>query len=156
MHNYYLGSLSNRSKYLLIGLLLLGVFAYITTTVFIKQYERMNGCRANRLPLRIDDVSINAAQSQEMLVLLKRFADKNAFDVEAGYYGIKGDYFSIWMDRKDVEVLSSNSSERGEFQIAFYNNDCIHPAALADTDGLFSDLKIILSEIPNIKISERK
>src|SRR5258706_10785980 len=99
----------------------------------------MNGCRANRLPLRIDDVSINAAQRQEMLVLLKSFADKNAFYVETAYYGIKGDYFTIWMDRKDVELFPSNSSERAEFQITFYNNACIHPAPLADTDDLFSD-----------------
>lgn len=140
----------------LISYFLLASFFFCITIAGVLILDKtVNGCQVDRSPIKIVDVSVDGSQSREMLVQFMRFAEKNDISVEVNYYGIKGDYFSIWMDRQDVEVFATNSSERGEFQIAFYNNDCFHPTHTEDVNLLFNDLKSILSEIPNIKITER-
>jgi hypothetical protein len=148
--------LSKPSIHKLISYFLLASFFFCIAIVGVLIWDKtVNGCRVDRSPIKIVDVSVDGSKSQEVLVQFMRFAEENAMLVEVNYYGIKGDYFSIWMDRQDVEVFATNSSERGEFQIAFYNNDCIHPIHTEDVNLLFHDLKSILSEIPNIKITER-
>ena len=59
---------------------------------------------------------------------------------------------------KDVEVLILNNViDLEKFDVAFYNNDCIHPTVASDIDGLVSDLKSSFKkEIPNVTITEEK
>ncbi len=92
--------------------------------------------------------------SQQLVEQLKKFADKNSFNFEINYYTPNGEKFSVWMKRKDVEVVARNPFVSKEFKIGFYNNDCIHPTVTSDIVNLISDLKNVLSEIPNVTITE--
>jgi len=86
----------------------------------------------------------------------KKFADKHGFRFQIAYYTPNGTDFSIWLKRKDVEVITSTPFKPGEFDIGFYNNDCIHPTVASDIEGLVSDLKSLISEIPSVRITEEK
>ena len=102
------------------------------------------------------DVIIDTSQSQQLIEQLQKFADKNGFRSQIAYYTPNGKDFSVWMKRKDVEVIARSPFNPGEFRIGFYNYDCIHPTVASDIDDLVSDLKSLLNEIPNATIAEER
>jgi hypothetical protein len=119
-------------------------------------YQKTNGCYNDRPPLRSIDLSIDTSLSQLLIGQSKKFADEHGFQISTAYYDQHGRDFSIWMERKDVEVIINSPFNPGEFSIGFYNNDCLHPTVASDTDGLVTDLKSLISEIPSARITEVK
>jgi len=145
----------NRSKSFTVGYVLLGLmFCLAAGIVMITRYQKMNSCYNDRPPLRSIDVTIDTSQSEQLIEQLKKFADKNGFKYEIAYYTPNREDFSVWMTRKDVEVVISSPFNPGEFGIDFYNNDCIQPTVASDIDGLLTDLKSFISEIPNVTITD--
>lgn len=148
--------LANRSKSFKVGCLLLGLFfCGVGGIVILTRYQKMTSCYDDRPPLRSLDVTIDTSQSQQLMEQLQKFADKNSFKYQTAYYTPNGDNFSVWMTREDVEVIADRPFNPGEFGIGFYNNDCIHPTVASDLDGLVSDLKSLIGEIPNVTIIEQ-
>ena len=119
-------------------------------------YQKTNGCYNDRPPLRSIDLSIDTSQSQQLIEQSKKFADKHGFKFQIAYYARNGTDFSIWMERKDVEVVTSSPFKTGDFSIEFYNNNCLHPTVASDIQGLATDLKSVISEIPSARITEEK
>ena len=119
-------------------------------------YQKTNGCYNDRPPLRSIDLSIDTSQSQQLIEQSKKFADKHGFKFQIAYYARNGTDFSIWMERKDVEVVTSSPFKTGDFSIEFYNNNCLHPTVASDIVDLVSDLKSLVSEIPSATITEEK
>ena len=119
-------------------------------------YQKTNGCYHDRPPLRSIDFRIDTSQSQQLIEQSKKFADKHGFRLQMAYYDQHGRDFSIWMERKDVEVVTNSPFKPGEFSIEFYNNNCLHPTVASDIEGLVTDLKSLIIEIPSAKITEKQ
>lgn len=125
--------------------------------IILTRYQKMNNCYNDRPPLRSFAITIETSQSHQLKEQLQEFAYKNGFKHQTAYYSQRNENdFSVWMKRKDVEVVARSPFVRGEFEIGFYNNDCIHPTVATDIDNLVVDLKISLGEIPNAMITEEK
>ena len=123
--------------------------------VIVSRYQKTNSCYNGRAPLRSFVVTIEPNQSHQLIEQLQGFADKNGFKHEIAFYSQRNENdFSIWMKRKDVEVIARSPFKLGEYKIGFYNNDCVHPTVADDIDSLVIDLKIYLSEISNVTIVE--
>jgi len=149
--------LTNHSKWFTGGCLLLGILFCVVGVVSISWYKQSTECFKDRPPLESLDVIIEASQSQQLIAQLQKFADKNGFQSQVSYYTPNGEDFSVWMERKDVEVIANNTpSNLRKFNVGFYNNDCFHPTVASDIAGLVSDLKGFLGEIPNATITEGK
>jgi len=133
-----------------------GILFCVVGVVSISWYKQSTECFKDRPPLESLDVIIEASQSQQLIAQLQKFADKNGFQSQVSYYTPNGEDFSVWMERKDVEVVVRDPFVPGEFKIGFYNNDCFHPTVASDIAGLVSDLKGFLGEIPNATITEGK
>lgn len=147
--------LANRSKLAVIALLLLvPLLCLATGLVLATKYQQIYGCYNGRLPLRSLDVTIDTGQSEKLIEQLLKFADKNGFSHEISYYSPGGEDFSIWMERKDLEIITRSPFTRGEFRIGFYNNDCVDPTVASDITSLVRDLKGYLREIPSAVIVE--
>lgn len=43
-----------------------------------------------------------------------------------------------------------------KFCVNFYDYDCTHPTVASDLEGLMSELKGLISEIPNVTITEER
>ncbi len=148
--------LANRSKLFTVGCLLLGLLFCIVGVMTLTWYKKTTECFKVRPPLRSFAVTIDTSQSQQLIEQLQKFADQNGFKYQIAYYTPNGEDFSVWMDRKDIEVVVRNPFDPGEFKIGFYNYDCIHPTVASDIGDLFNDLKAFISEIPSAKITEEK
>jgi hypothetical protein len=120
------------------------------------RYQKMTSCYNDRPPLRTFTVNINTSQVQKLIEQSQKFADKHGFRFQIAYYTPDGIDFSIWMERKDVEVIARSPFTPGEFEIGFYNYDCINPTVASDIDGLVNDLRSLISEIPSARITEEK
>jgi hypothetical protein len=94
--------------------------------------------------------------NKKLIEQLQKFANKNGFSHELSYYSPDGEDFSLWMERKDVEVIAASPFTRGEFKIGFYNNNCVDPTLASEISGLVTDLEGFISEIPNVIITEEK
>lgn len=146
---------ANRSK---LGMFLILIFISLICLaggiILIMRSKVIYGCYHDRPPLINFDVTIERSQSEGLINQSQKFAHENGFSYEISYYSPSGDDFSIWMKREDLLVIIRSPFTRGEFKIGFYNNNCINPTLLSDINDLVSDLKLQLSEIPSIIISE--
>jgi hypothetical protein len=149
--------LVNRSKLVVIVFLLLVPLLCLAGGVALAtRYQQIYGCYNGRLPLRSFNVTIDTSQSQKLIEQLLKFADKNGFSYELSYYSPNGEDFSIWMERKDLEIITRSPFTRGEFEIGFYNYDCVDPTLASEISSLVSDLEGLIGEIPNVTITEEK
>jgi hypothetical protein len=95
---------------------------------------------------------------QELLIKQSReFADARGFKFDIAYYTPKGENFLIDLRRKDIEVIIANAMfHSDDFDVDFYDSDCIRPSAASDTIELAADLESHLREIPGAKFTEER
>jgi hypothetical protein len=149
--------LANRSKTSISGPLGISLLCCLLGIVGFTWYQKSNACFDDRPPLKSFVVTVDKYQERWLIKPSQKFADKNGFSFQMAYYDQHGRDFSIWMKRKDVEVIAVSPFKPGEFKIGFYDNDCLHPTVASDIDGLVRDLKSsIKEEIPNVTITEKK
>ena len=149
--------LASRSKTSISGYLAISLLCCVLTVVAFARYQRTTACFNNRPPLRSFAVTVDRYQERWLIKPSQKFAEKHGFKFQMAYYDQHGRDFSIWMKRKDVEVIAVSPFKLGEFRIGFYNNDCLHPIVASDIGGLVSDLKsFITEEIPNVTITEKE
>jgi hypothetical protein len=147
---------ANRSKTSLNGFLVISLFCCVFGTIASVWYRKTSACLDSRSPLRGFEVTVGNYQERWVIKPSQEFADKNGFKLQTAYYDQHGREFSIWMKRKDVEVIIDNVIDKDKFDISFYNNDCIDPTVASDIDDLMDDLKrFITNEIPNATITEK-
>lgn len=147
---------ANRSKYIVLGCLTITLlFCLLGGTGFVF-YEKATGCYNARLPLENFEFVIESSQSQQLIDQLGKFADENGFRSQMSYYRVDGKDFSVWMSRKDVEIVVRSPFELGKFEVGFYNNNCIYPTQASDIGGLIAELKGFLTEISSLRIKESK
>jgi hypothetical protein len=142
--------LARYRKFIVTGGLLLGMLLCL----MIARYQQMNSCFKDRAPLRSFMVTL---EQQQLIEQSRKFAEKYGFKFQIEYYTLNHENFLIDLTRKDIEVTASNPGfDLGTYFIGFYNYDCIHPTVAWDVDGLVTDLKSLISEIPSVKITEEK
>jgi len=147
--------LVNRGKLLTAGCVLLGLLCCTVGAVTVSWYKKSTECFKDRPPLSSFVITIDRAQQKMLIEQSQKFASKHGFKFDIAYYTPQGDDFLINMRRKDVEVaINNNSFHLDKFSVDFYNFDCIHPTFASDIDGLVSDLKSLISEIPTARITE--
>lgn len=147
--------LGNRLKSFL-GWCLLGISLCTIAGTIFAHYQKMTSCYNGRLPLRSIHLTIDISQNQQLIEQSEKFADNYGFKFDIAYFTPSGQDFRIDMTRKDIEVITVSPFKLGEFRIGFYNNDCLHPTVASDIEGLVTDLKSLISEIPSVRITEEK
>ncbi len=149
--------LTNRSKPFVVGCLVLGLLFCSTGVATVGWYKRSNECFENRSPLTGFVVIIDEGQQKLLIEKSQKFAGRYGFKFDIVYYTPQSTHFLIDITRKDVEVIISNTSfDLGKFYVYFYNYDCIHPTVASDIGDLVDDLKTLVNEIPDAKITEDK
>ena len=145
--------LARYRKFIVTGGLLLGMLLCL----MIARYQQMNSCFKDRAPLRSFIVTLDRSQQKQLIEQSRKFAEKYGFKFQIEYYTLNHENFLIDLTRKDIEVTASNPGfDLGTYFIGFYNYDCIHPTVASDIEGLVTDLKSRMSEIPSVKITEEK
>ena len=149
--------LTERKKlYYAIGCMLLFILLCLGGGIgTVRWYDMWISCHNGRSPLESLEITIDVSQQQQLIEQFNKFADKNSFKFHIIKYTPNGEEFLIDLIRKDIKVIARNPFTLGEFKVGFYNNDCIHPTVASDIDGLVSDLKNLISEIPNATIVEQ-
>lgn len=149
--------LTKRAKLFTGGCLLLGILFCVTGIVAAAQYQKSMGCLKERSPLRSFAVTIDRDEQNLLIEQSKEFANKHGLKFDIAYYAPRGDIFLIEMRRKDIQVIINNNSFHvDQFDVDFLNYDCIHPTVASNIEGLVSDLRSGISEIPSAKITEKK
>jgi hypothetical protein len=145
--------LARYRKLIVTGGLLLGMLLCL----MIARYQQMNSCFKDRAPLRSFMVTLDRSQQKQLIEQSRKFAEKYGFKFQIEYYTLNHENFLIDLTRKDIEIIASNPGfDLGTYFIGFYNYDCIHPAVASDVDGLVSDLKSSINEIPSVTITDER
>ncbi len=128
-------------------------------------FQRATSCINGRGPLREFDVTINVGDQNQLKEAFRKFASKNHFLIWTEDYTPNGQEFVMDLPRWDTEVISSNLAldpneahplDELPFYVAFYNNNCFHPTVASDVNGLVSDLKTYISQVPTATITDVK
>lgn len=139
------------------GCLFIFLFFCLAGVTTVSWYKKTTECFKDRPPLRGFVLTINRGQQKLLVEQSQKFANGHEFKFDVVYYTPQGNDFLIDLIRKDVEVAITNTSfDLNKFYISFVNYDCIHPTVASDIGGLYNDLKSLISEIPDAKLTEEK
>jgi len=134
-----------------------GLLLGMLLCLMIARYQQMNSCFKDRAPLRSFMVTLDRSQQKQLIERSRKFAEKYGFKFQIEYYTLNHENFLIDLTRKDIEIIASNPGfDLGTYFIGFYNYDCIHPTVASDVDGLVSDLKSSINEIPSVTITDER
>ena len=119
------------------------------------------GCLADnleQLPIRSLTLTIDPKQREELFDQLHRFGDKHGFEFTFTDYGTNGKRFLVELLRKDINVSAVDIPDTSNMvSIGFYNHSFTNPIdekTIETVDELFTELKSLLGEIPNVTITE--
>ena len=94
-------------------------------------------------------------QLDEFRAQLRKFADKYSLEYTEKFYNKDKTYFSAFMDGDDFHIALDNSTNNpGKVGISLFN-EASPPISQKTVDELVNGLKSFISEIPNVKITER-
>ena len=112
---------------------------------------------SEKLPIRTLSIQVEENQREELFSQLRKFSDKHQLRFDLDFYDGKegNEIFSMVMygDTLHISALSKPITTT-ELDINFYEEDPTNPASQETVDELFNDLKVFISEIPNVTISE--
>jgi hypothetical protein len=114
----------------------------------------MLGPNPNSSPIRSLKINIDPGQREEFFTQMRKFADKHSLEFTLSLYGSDGEIFLVAMYGNGYKISASDIPETArEIEIGFYNETSSTTPIPQDTvDELFNDLKIFISEIPNVTI----
>ena len=109
-----------------------------------------------RLPIRTLSIRVDKDQREELFSQLRKFSEKHRLSFDLAFYRDK-EIFSIAMGDETIDISGlSKPITTTELDINFYEEDPTNPLSQKTVDELFNDLKIFISEIPNVTITEEK
>lgn len=139
------------------------MFVFVASTLIFMAIRELrvwidqnHNCMNGKQPLKDYLVVTNSNQQEFLIELSRRFASEHGFRFDIVYYTSNQNEFLVDLIRKDVEIIITNSFSQGEYEVSFYNNDCVHPTSASDIEGLATYLKRLISEIPSVRITEKK
>ena len=124
----------------------------ICILMFLGLRERWKEKAVSQHPRKTLGFVIDLDQREKLFEQLKTFADAHDFDIHIGPTTSAGDTFSIYMSRKDVIVWGNNVLHPLGYDFAFYDKDLDNPVREDVIDGLMSELKRFISEVPNVRV----
>ena len=114
------------------------------------------GSQAN-LPLRVLQITIDVNRREELFAQLRKFADKHGFEILIREAPVIPEGIFIEMYRNDIKILAGDdATDSTMIELGIYDRDPEHPTPPETADELFSDLKSLISEVPNVTITEEK
>ena len=109
-----------------------------------------------RLPIRTLSIRVDKDQREELFSQLRKFSEKHRLKFYLSFYEDKKIFFVVmYGDTLHISALSKPITTT-ELDINFYEEDPTNPPSQETVDELFNDLKVFISEIPNVTISEEK
>jgi len=150
--------LTKRAKWaLLIGSILgilICVFGCANMIASSSEYNKRDP--SERLPIRTLSIRVDKDQREELFSQLRKFSEKHRLSFDLAFYRDK-EIFSIAMGDETIGISGlSKPITTTELDIHFYEEDPTNPPSQETVDELFNDLKVFISEIPNVTISEEK
>ena len=108
-------------------------------------------------PIRSITMIIDKAQREELFDELRGFAEKHKFQHELTDFNTNGENFQFWMARDDLRIIVGDvPPDPTLVDVDFYAKYPGYPVNEETVDELFDELKSLLSEIPNVTITEEK
>ena len=109
-----------------------------------------------KLPIRTLSIQLDENQREELFVQLRKFSEKHDLEFYLNFYR-GGEIFSVEMRGKGIVIAAlSKPINATELDISFFEEDSTNPPSPETMDELYNDLKVYISEIPNVTISEEK
>lgn len=146
----------NRTKwFLLIAGTILGVLCCVFGCVsIVKNLGTKNPTET--LPIRTLSIKMDENQHEELFTQLRQFSEKHRLKFNLSLYEKQKQFFLV-MDGKGLEItVAPRPITRTEIRFNFYEKDAANPPSTEIVDELFSDLKDLLMEIPNVTVTEEK
>jgi hypothetical protein len=107
------------------------------------------------LPLRMLRITIDVNRREELFAQLRKFAEKHGFEILIREVQVIPEGIFIEMYRNDIKILAGDdASDPTLIELGIYDIDPKHPTSPETVDGLFSDLKSLISEVPNVTVTE--
>jgi len=143
---------ANRKKLIMgVSLFLLCIFGCI---VFAEIAQK--GSEGN-MPIRVLRITIDVSRREELFDQLQEFAGKHGFKLFIRKVEVIPEGIFIEMYRGDLKILAGDTpSDPTMIDLGIYEREPKYPTSEETVDELFRDLKSLLSEIPNVTVTEEK
>jgi len=106
-------------------------------------------------PVKSFELTIDKSQREELIDQLQKFAKEHDFEIDIADYNTNGELVQVWMAGDGIQIVASyNRKELDKASLNFY--DPGDPVDEETLDELVTDLKNLISEIPNVTITEVK
>jgi hypothetical protein len=148
--------LPQRTKLARGGCLLSLVVLLAVGIVLTNRYQAMTSCHGNQPVLTSFEVTIDPGQYPQLVEQSRQFAYKHSFRFDVADLDQPASDLRIHMTRRDVEIATRISSSPGNYEIGFYNHDCIHPTTVFEIDDLVADLKSLIGQVPGATLVEEQ
>ena len=152
--------LTQRTKLIVIVCLSLCFAAMACVLVFPRIISLLNmmeiGSKGQAPIIRITLI-IDKSQREELFDKLRNFAEKHGFEYELTDFNTNGENFQFWISRDDLRIIASNvPPDATRVSVRFYAKYPGYPVDEKVVDELFNEVKSLISEIPNVTITEEK
>lgn len=108
-------------------------------------------------PIKSLTLTIDKSQREELFDKLRSFAETHGFEYELTDFNTNGENFQFWMSRDDLRIIANNVPPNvTRVPIRFYAKYPGYPVDEKTIDKLFNEVKSLISEIPNVTITEEK
>lgn len=111
---------------------------------------------SEKLPIRTLSIRVDKDQREELFSQLRKFSEKHHLSFDLSFYRDKEIFFIVMSDETiDISGLSKPITTT-ELDINFYAEDPTNPPSQEMVNELYNDLRMFISEIPNVTISDEK
>ena len=98
---------------------------------------------------------IDVNRREELIAELRKFAVKHDFEILTREVEVSPDGIFIEMYRDDLKITAASVPDAPtKIDLNFYERNPANPTPEETVDELFSDLKSLISEIPNVILTE--
>lgn len=109
---------------------------------------------SEKSPIRTLSIQIDEDQREELFAQLRKFSEKHHLEFYLSFYKGKEIFFvAMYGERLHISMQPIPGVSK-EIYIGFYEEDPTNPPSNETVDKLFNELKIFISEIPNLIIIE--
>ena len=107
------------------------------------------------LPVKSLTLTIDRSQREDLFEQLRKFTEKHGFESRLTDFNTNGENFQFSMTRNDVTIIVGDiPPDQTLVKIRLYAKYPGYTVDESTIDELFTDLKVFLSEIPNVRIVE--
>jgi hypothetical protein len=147
-----------KAKWFLLPISIMIVFICVFECLFITNrymhgvYEHNKKFPSEQLPIRTLSIEIPEERREDLFASMQKFSENHDFEYHLSFYDQNKTFYIVMDGEKVVVRTLSMPITTTKLAFRFFEKDPTNPPSEVMIDELFNDLKLAVSEIPDVII----